>query len=59
MRLKDSWTPLTDKEKQQLVNMLARLRIHLLAKNEGDTLSDLSSFGGAEGEPTEHRPRVP
>ena len=59
MRLKDSWTPLTDKEKQQLVNMLARLRIHLLAKNEGDTLSDLSSFGGAEGEPTEHRPSEP
>jgi hypothetical protein len=37
-RLKDSWTPLTDREKQQLVNMTARLRIHFLAKNAGDEL---------------------
>jgi MarR family 2-MHQ and catechol resistance regulon transcriptional repressor len=34
-RLKDSWTPLTDREKQQFVSMMARLRIHLLAKNGG------------------------
>ena len=43
-RLKDSWTPLTDREKQQLVNMMARLRIHLLAKNAGDERSDTPQF---------------
>jgi len=56
-RLKHSWTPLTDREKQQLVNMLARLRIHLLAKNEGDALKDMSSFSsGTAAEPIERRP---
>jgi MarR family 2-MHQ and catechol resistance regulon transcriptional repressor len=45
-RLKDSWTPLTDKEKQQLVNILARLRVHLLAKSRHERMEDMSSFGG-------------
>jgi MarR family 2-MHQ and catechol resistance regulon transcriptional repressor len=44
-RLKDSWTPLTDREKQQLVNMLARLRIHLLAKSAGEDPRDMSAYG--------------
>jgi MarR family 2-MHQ and catechol resistance regulon transcriptional repressor len=43
VRLKDSWTPLTDKEKQQLINMMARLRIHLLAKQTDDDSAELSS----------------
>ena len=47
-RLKDSWTPLTDREKQQLVNMMARLRIHLLAKNAGEELSDTPQFASDE-----------
>src|SRR4051812_35583274 len=46
-RLKDSWTPLTDKEKQQLVNMLARLRIHLLATSAGEQGGDMSLFTGS------------
>jgi MarR family 2-MHQ and catechol resistance regulon transcriptional repressor len=47
-RLKDSWTPLTDREKQQLVNMMARLRIHLLAKNAGDEVGDTPHFATEE-----------
>jgi DNA-binding MarR family transcriptional regulator len=43
-RLKDSWTPLTDREKQQLVNMMAKLRIHLLAKNAGEEIKDSPRF---------------
>jgi DNA-binding MarR family transcriptional regulator len=43
-RLKDSWTPLTDREKQQLVSMMARLRIHLLAKNAGEESGDTPQF---------------
>jgi MarR family 2-MHQ and catechol resistance regulon transcriptional repressor len=58
-RLKDSWTPLTDREKQQLVNMLARLRIHLLAKSEGDTPGDMSSFSSLAAETNERRPGEP
>jgi MarR family 2-MHQ and catechol resistance regulon transcriptional repressor len=56
-RLRDSWTPLTDKEKQQLVNMLARLRIHLLAKSSGDDARDLSSFS-ANTQEEAHEPRA-
>jgi MarR family transcriptional regulator, 2-MHQ and catechol-resistance regulon repressor len=44
-RLKDSWTPLTDEEKQQMVNMLARLRIHLLAKRDQTESGDFFHFG--------------
>ena len=47
-RLKDSWTPLTDREKQQLVNMMARLRIHLLAKNAGEPIGDTPQFASDE-----------
>ena len=47
-RLKDSWTPLTDREKQQLVSMMARLRIHLLAKNAGDESGDTPQFTEVE-----------
>jgi DNA-binding MarR family transcriptional regulator len=47
-RLKDSWTPLTDREKQQLVNMMARLRIHLLATNAGAGLGDTPQFASEE-----------
>ena len=47
-RLKDSWTPLTDREKQQLVNMMARMRIHLLAKTAGDVASDAPRFEPSE-----------
>jgi hypothetical protein len=49
-RLKDSWTPLTDREKQQLVSMMARLRIHLLAKNAGDVSSDTPQFVSDEAD---------
>ena len=48
LRLKDSWTPLTDREKQQLVSMMARLRIHLLAKNAGDEPGDTPQFVAEE-----------
>jgi len=54
-RLKDSWTPLTDKEKQQFVNMLARLRIHLLAKSTGEDSRDLQQFA-AEDDESERAP---
>ena len=50
-RLKDSWTPLTDREKQQLVSMMARLRIHLLAKNAGDDSGDTPQFVMEEAAP--------
>jgi MarR family 2-MHQ and catechol resistance regulon transcriptional repressor len=49
-RLKDSWTPLSDKEKQQFVNMLARLRIHLLAKSTGEDSRDQQQFDAEEEE---------
>jgi MarR family 2-MHQ and catechol resistance regulon transcriptional repressor len=52
-RLKDSWTPLTDREKQQFVSMMARLRIHLLAKNAGDGPHDTPEFAD---EDVEERP---
>jgi DNA-binding MarR family transcriptional regulator len=48
-RLKDSWTPLTDREKQQLVSMMARMRIHLLAKNAGDEAGDTPQFVEEDG----------
>ena len=50
-RLKDSWTPLTDREKQQLVSMMARLRIHLLAKNAGDESGDTPQFVAEDDRP--------
>jgi DNA-binding MarR family transcriptional regulator len=43
-RLKDSWTILNNEEKQQMVNMLARLRIHLLAKSGNLEAGDASIF---------------
>jgi MarR family 2-MHQ and catechol resistance regulon transcriptional repressor len=55
-RLKDSWAPLTDREKQQLVNMLARLRVHLLSNGAGDDAADQSR--SAEQDEPEQRPRV-
>jgi MarR family 2-MHQ and catechol resistance regulon transcriptional repressor len=54
-RLKDSWAPLTDREKQQLVNMMSKLRIHLLAKNAGDRIVDTPQFEAEEPETPRRR----
>ncbi len=56
-RLKDSWTPLTDAEKQQFVNMLARVRIHLLARSSGEDSGDMSLTEDVEETPPVAKPR--
>jgi MarR family 2-MHQ and catechol resistance regulon transcriptional repressor len=54
-RLKESWTPLTDREMQILIDLLTRLRVHLLSRKDQETARDLSSFV-TEQQP-ETRPR--
>jgi len=50
-RIKDSWSPLSEREKRLLVHLMSRLRLHLLSGGDSALAGDAAPEGTQSGRP--------